>query len=235
MTPKEYAIEIIKGRFHEAADVERFLPRPMSPDAAAYWPVYFYTQEDREGWTEDTKSDAADRWARSRKLTRSAISRHDECLLWSMTILKDERYRRILWRWAFCQAKGWNFGETCRRQGWAKTTAYRRLNASFERIGSHLVGERLFPTLPDEKYLEHLRPQNATESDKITAPSFEEVSQAIRFAPSFRVEESTDTLTTPAALAEFSKHLADVNEARRKARLRKTMRGVPGEASNNQI
>jgi len=37
-------------------------------------------------------------------------------------------------------------------------------------------------------------------------------------------------IARPAALATFTQHLADVNEARRKARLRKAMRGVPGEA-----
>jgi hypothetical protein len=47
--------------------------------------------------------------------------------------------------------------------------------------------------------------------------------------PPYRSETSCDTLTTPAALAAFTQHLADVNEARRKSRLRKSLRGVPGE------
>jgi hypothetical protein len=48
--------------------------------------------------------------------------------------------------------------------------------------------------------------------------------------PPYRLEKSCDTLTSPAALATFAQHLAEVNEQRRKARLRKAMRGVPGEA-----
>ena len=41
-------------------------------------------------------------------------------------------------------------------------------------------------------------------------------------------------MRTPEAVAAFAQHLADVNEQRRKARLRKALRGVPGEPERDR-
>lgn len=142
--------QIVKVRFVEAAKTERFLPRPKVSTGAGFWPLHEYTGEDRAGWDEQAKADNADRWARDRKVTRAAISRHDECLDWSIRLLPGETHRRIVWAWAFAQANGWSFRESCRRRGWVPMTAYRRLSASFCRVSDQLAKVGALLRMPDE-------------------------------------------------------------------------------------
>lgn len=220
-------VDIIKARFIEAADTERHLPRPMLPNGKGFWPRYEYSAEDREGWTDDTKADDTDRWARIRGASREAITRHDECLVWSMTLLPTEKHRHILWRWAFCQVNGWSFAESCKRRGWVRVTAYRRLDASCELVSNYFLGSCRAPTLPEEKYL--LQFSAARSRDVIGSAPDVDAPPAIPFTNGYRTEESVDLLTTQEAVDGFQDHLSEVNERRRKARLRKALRGVPDE------
>jgi PAS domain-containing protein len=206
--------DIVKARFQEAAETERYLPRPRMGTGAGFWPLHQYTKEDREGWDEAAKADNADLWARNRKLTREAISRHDECLVWSMTLLGGETHRHIVWKWAFCQVNGWSFSEACKRRGWVRVTAYRRLQASFEMISGRLGTARTLVRLPDEKWLLQDGSISANRCDRredvVTAPT------AIKFTPGYQTEKSRDLIQTQDDAETFAKFLE-----RRNARMRK--------------
>lgn len=205
--------DIVKARFQEAAETERYLPRPRMGTGAGFWPLHQYTSEDRDGWDDAARADNADMWARNRKLTREAISRHDECLVWSMTMLGNEAHRHIVWKWSFCQVNGWSFSEACRRRNWARVTAYRRLQASFDRISGVLGTQIAVVRLPDEKWLI----QNPVSSVEISlGPKSCESAKAIKFTPSYRTEPSRDLIQTQDDADTFAKFLD-----RRNARLRK--------------
>jgi len=212
--------EIVRARFHEAADTERYLPLPRIGSGNGFWPVYHYTAEDREGWDDAARTDNADRWSRDRKLTREAISRHDECLDWSIKLLANETYRHIVWKWAFCQAYGRNFGTLCQRKGWVRTTTYGRLDRSFVRIAEQLLSADILLRLPDEKFLD--QPETAAMRPIEFAPR----TQARAVHPPFRTDRHVDTLTTPEQIAAFSKYLVQTNDGRRRRRERTTRRPV---------
>lgn len=211
--------EIVKGRYLEAAETERYLSRPKIGTGAGFWPLHRYTAEDRDGWDDAARADNADSWARDRKLTREAISRHDECLSWSIALLKTEYQRHVIWKWAFCQANGWSFSEACRRRGWVRVTAYRRLGASFEMISAQLLGSGTMPRLPDERFLLQEADISATSSD--TMGRRDDAPAAIPFTRGFRTERSTDTLKSPEAIADFGEYLARTNSERAKANERR--------------
>lgn len=206
--------DIVKARFQEAAETERYLPRPRMGTGAGFWPLHQYTAEDRDGWDDAARADNADMWARNRKLTREAISRHDECLVWSMTMLGNEAHRHIVWKWAFCQVNGWSFSEACKRRGWVRVTAYRRLQASFDRISVHLGTQSALVRLPDEKWLLQDGPISAIASGMVA--EINNAPPAIKFTPGFQTEKSTDLIHTEEDAETFAKFLE-----RRNARLRK--------------
>jgi PAS domain-containing protein len=219
--------DITKSRFVEAAETERYLPRPRMGTGAGFWPLHQYTAEDREGWDDAARADSADQWARNRKLTREAISRHDECLHWSMTILGQEAHRHIVWKWSFCQINGWSFSEACKRKNWVRVTAYRRLTASFERISAHLNKEQVLLRLPDARHLVTEIEFGANDSGKVNR-NVADLPSAIPFTPSFRTEPSRDLLKTPEDVIQFSKHLARTNSDRAREQKRRELceRGV---------
>ena len=206
--------DIVKARFQEAAETERYLPRPRMGTGAGFWPLHQYTKEDRDGWDDAARADNADMWARNRKLTREAISRHDECLVWSMTLLGNEAHRHIVWKWAFCQVNGWSFSEACKRRGWVRVTAYRRLQASCELISVKLHTASALVRLPDEKWLLQDGPFSAIACDK--AAEHDTASSAIPLTTGYQTEKSTDLIHTEEDAETFAKFLE-----RRNARLRK--------------
>ncbi len=206
--------ELVRCRYLEAAETERYLPRPRVGTGAGFWPLHRYTAEDRDGWDDAARADNADGWARDRKLTREAISRHDECLSWSMALLKTEYQRHVVWKWAFCQANGWSFSEACRRRGWVRVTAYRRLSASFELISSKLLGSGAMPRPPEERFMLQDGPISAIASD--TMGRGVEIDRSIKFTPGFQTEKSTDLIRSEEDAETFAKFLE-----RRNARLRK--------------
>lgn len=209
-----WTVDIVRGRYLEAAETERYLPRPRVGTGAGFWPLHRYTAEDRDGWDDAARADNADGWARDRKLTREAISRHDECLSWSIGMLKTEHHRHVVWKWAFCQANGWSFSEACRRRGWVRVTAYRRLSASFELITAKLLGGGTMPRLPDERFL--LQDDAVSTMDSGMMAKSVASANAIKLTPGYQTEKSTDLIHTEEDAESFAKFLE-----RRNARLRK--------------
>lgn len=209
-----WTVDIVRGRYLEAAETERYLPRPRVGTGAGFWPLHRYTAEDRDGWDDAARADNADGWARDRKLTREAISRHDECLSWSIGMLKTEHHRHVVWKWAFCQANGWSFSEACRRRGWVRVTAYRRLSASFELITAKLLGGGTMPRLPDERFL--LQDDAVSTMDSGMMAKSVASANAIKLTPGYQTEKSRDLIQTQDDAETFAKFLE-----RRNARLRK--------------
>jgi PAS domain-containing protein len=180
---------------------------------SGFWPLHQYTAEDRDGWDDAARADNADLWARNRKLTREAISRHDECLIWSMTLIRNEAHRHIVWKWSFCQVNGWSFSEACRRRNWVRVTAYRRLQAAFDGISGVLGTQRSLVRLPDEKWLiQESRPsvEVSLGVEICASPA------PIKFTHGYQTEKSTDLIQTQADADTFAKFLE-----RRNARMRK--------------
>lgn len=214
--------DVVRARYLEAAETERYLPRPRMGTGAGFWPLHQYTAEDRDGWDDAARADNADLWARNRKLTREAISRHDECLIWSMTLLGNDSHRHIVWKWAFCQVNGWSFSEACKRRGWVRVTAYRRLQASFDLISGGLRTQQALVRLPAPEWLLQDEPKSTINCGTVARSN--DVPTAIKFTPGYQTEKSRDLLTTPEAVADFIAHRDAVNAERRKFQEREAKR-----------
>ncbi len=212
MSETTWTPEIVRARFVEAAHTERFLPGRSSRSSGGYWPQYFYDEEDKDGWDDAARMDNAER--KTGRAPMGAVSRHAECLQWTAELLSDEKRRHIVWSWAFCRANGWDFGARCVRKGWARPTAYRRLNASMEAISAHLVNDAVLLRLPDDKWLRHETPSMACISG--TMGRGDETAPTVKIKPGYRTEPHRDTLDTPEKIADFAKALE-----RRNAKMRK--------------
>jgi hypothetical protein len=204
--------EVIRARFVEAAHTERFLPNAKMPTASGYWPEFFYDDKDKEGWDDAARLDNAEKW--KGRASSGAISRHQECMEWTTTIIGDGKRRQIVWAWAFCRANGWDFGARCVKRGWARPTAYRRLSAAMEAISVKFAMEGSVVRLPDEKYLRQEQPVMACVSG--TMGQRDNQAAAIKFTPGYQTEKSRDLLQTEEDAETFAKFLE-----RRNARLRK--------------
>lgn len=216
--------DIVKARFLEAADTEKLLPRPRVGNGAGFWPKHMYTQDDLDGWDQVARVDNADSWARNRKLTREAISRHDECLDWTIKLLDNERHRHIVWRWAFCQVNGWSFSEACKRRGWVRVTAYKRLDASFEHIATQLRLKGAWVRMPAGDWDLH-----AAQDDVEEKPTLKKSAREMRHPP-FIAEKSVNTIKTAEAIEAFASYLDDVNTQRRKDLAKRFARKASKEA-----
>ena len=216
--------DIVKARFLEAADTEKLLPRPRVGNGAGFWPKHMYTQDDLDGWDEVARTDNADRWATNRKLTREAISRHDECLDWTIRLLDDERRRHIIWRWAFCQVNGWSFSEACKRRGWVRVTAYKRLEASFAHISDRLSLKGVWVRFPAGDW-GLLDAHDDVEEKPTLKRSASETGH-----PAFIAEKSVNTLKTAEAIEAFASYLDDVSTQRRKDLAKRFARKARKEA-----
>jgi hypothetical protein len=216
--------EIIRARFVEAVDTESRLPLGGGSSSAGFWPSYVHSFEDMNGW--GSKRLAEEREMRMRRLPPSsaAISRHEEVMTWTSTLIRDERRRRLVWAWARCRHREESFGEWCQEHGVVRMTAYRHLSATVERISRILNNEGVLLRLPDEKWVLQERPVSGTDCatlglpDKAAAPQKSPTSQIVDGA------RPGNTLTSPKAVAAFERHLARTNKARAKAQERRNVK-----------
>jgi len=202
--------EIVRARFVEAADTERRLPRGGGGQGSP-WPAYTYSFEDKAGW--GTERLAEDREMRLRRIppTAAAITRHDEVMGWTANLIDDEKRRRIVWAWAWCRLTGSSFSARCKKNGWVKVTAYRRLTECFSNVAAHLCNKNVFLRMRSAEWV-------IQETDNLVGVSGSLANfaspKAIIFTP------SADTLKTPQAVESFEKYLASINRRRRKERAR---------------
>lgn len=220
-----WTVEVVKARFWEAADVERrMFVKGMSSGGNA-WPSYRFDKEDRAGWPDDVIEEDLKIWMGRKPVGTPEFTRWEE-VFFDWTQLIPEPRRLLVWRWSQCIAFGKSFSKYCEEKGLVRATAYNRLERVFKNLTNDFrIANRLLRR-PDDKWAGQFEgPQAFTEirSDEVVA------TQHQVDHPPFRTEPHRDMLGTAEAVAEFSKHLADVNDQRRRARLRKALRGVPGE------
>jgi hypothetical protein len=177
-----------------------------------------YDAEDRAGWDKKAEEDQLEVWQGRGTAKAGAISRHQECLSWTAAFVDERRpltltMTKVLWKWAFCRANGWDFGASCVKIGWARPTAYRRLTAIVEQITDNLNNVRTLLREPDARWVRQEQPLDVQRSGWLKNC---DTSQAIKFTPSFRTEKSRDLIQTQEDAETFAKFLE-----RRNARLRK--------------
>ncbi len=222
-----WTIEVVKARFFEAADVERRMVVKGMNGGGSAWPVYSYDAADMSGWDDQAIADNLERW-QGRKVTKSPELTRWEEVFFEWTALIPERRRVLVWRWAQCIASGRSFSKYCEDKGLNRSTAYNRMERVFLDLTALFRNEGRRLLDPDPRWSGQFDGNPASISYKM-APSVTKRDHPGPDGLNFRTEASDDRITTPEAVAEFAQHLADTNEARRKARLRKALRGVPGE------
>ena len=218
-------IEIVKARFFEAADIERRMTVKGMSSGGTAWPSYSYDADDMAGWDDQAIADNLERW-QGRKIAKSPeITRWEE-VFFEWTSMVPETRRILVWRWSQCIASGRSFSAWCERAGMVRATAYNRMERVFEDLTARFRNEGRLLRYPDEKWSGQFEGEKASLSHTIETAAPKRTAHQ-----PYRTEPHEDHLTTPEAIAEFAQHLAEMNEARRKARLRKALRGVPGEVA----
>lgn len=217
--------EITRARFVEAAHTERFLPAALSPHGRGYWPAFFHDDVDKAGWDDAARLDNAEK--SKGRAPSGAISRHQECMVWTSERIGDMSRRQIVWAWSFCRANGWDFGARCSKRGWARPTAYRRLSAAIEGITHGLNNEGVLLRLPHERWLRQEEPNKACVSCTM---DIRDSAQPIKIKPGYRTEKVRDLIRTEEDAGEFAKFLERRNAIVRREQERRRKLGLEGAA-----
>lgn len=199
----------VRIRFIEAADTERFLPKPFTSTGKGFWPQTFYTEEDKEGWTEQDQAD----FAAQRPATRApagAISRHAECMDWTATKIQDKMRRHLVWGYAFCRANKRDFGKMCDRRGWVKRTAYDRLHRLWDRVSGELLNNNIMFRPASEFWLAQETPVRASTQCKMAPDVAAPI--AIPFTPAFYTEKARDLILTGQDAENYASFLDERNK-----------------------
>lgn len=214
--------EIVRARFTEAADTERYLPRPLTASGRGYWPPFIHDIEDQAGWDDAAKQDNAKRPAT--RAPAGAIGRHEECMRWSSERINDETRRHLVWGYARCQAFKMDFSKLCHRRGWKKSTAYDRLNKIWDRLSDEFCNERLVLQMPAEIWLDTDTPEIIVSAASSGEPR--QIKPAIPFTPAFILERATDLIRTDNDVDNFAKFLSERNALMRKEQARRRKLGM---------
>jgi hypothetical protein len=126
----------IGERFIRAVQIaERLYHVGNGPSGRAAWPLYNYTQADKNGW--GTERLAAERQAFWNSLNhapkRWEISQAEETQTW-LRFVDDENERLCLVSWARCMASNAFFQDWCRSQRISRETGRRRKERAILRI-----------------------------------------------------------------------------------------------------
>jgi hypothetical protein len=213
--------ETVKIRFIEAAGTERFLSGLRKPEARGYWPEFFYDAEDRAGWDQQARDDQMEIWQGRGTAKADALSRYQECLSWTVERITDPKRRKLVWAFAFCRAYKRDFGETCKKRGWVKSTAYNRLNRVWQELSWHFNNERLLLREPAQYWIG----QESQPDVEVVQPGQRHVSATGRtIHQPFRTDTHSNTLQTAEAVEAFASFLEEVNERRRRDLVRRLRR-----------
>ncbi len=213
-----WTAEIVRARFVEAADTERFLPAPKVGSGGGYWPEFIHNTEDREGWDDTARLENAARWKGRAPL--GSITRHAECLEWTASLLPDDRYRKLIWAFSFCRANKWDFGKLCERKGWVKSTAYLRLDRTWQRLSLTFCKGNFLLRMPSDRWLGH-ETANMPEiliTSQDRAIEFPKVPAAVIY------ERSRDLIRTQDDADNFGKFLQGHNQRARREQDRREAR-----------
>lgn len=222
----------VRARFIEAVDIElRISVKGMSACGNG-WPTYRFDKEDRAGWDDIAKLDDLEKW-KGRKFTTSAEQSRWQEVVFDWRLLVPIERRDLIWDFAECRARGWSFSKYCEDRGLVRMTAYRRVDRVLENLAKHFALEaRSLRPASDRWVLQSIDSQD-TERD-INQVRVEETPAPKRppHHPAFISEKSVDTLKTREAIDAFVAHLEDINDARRKAFIRRMKRHAPEAVSD---
>lgn len=143
--------EIIYNRFLEAADVLLRLPPIRKPkEYGNGMPDVVRDYADAMG-AEESRDKSEWAWGRTRREPppSAAISRMEEVTDWSVRYLMDwPAHRRCaprecLWSSAICAVSRRSFAGVCRSRGWARATAYNRIDQALIAVYEGLVSDNV--------------------------------------------------------------------------------------------
>ena len=220
-----WTVEIVKARFFEAADVERRTIFKRNGGGGNAWPSYRFDEEDRAGWDATARLDELEKWQMMKGTLKPEQTRYEEVLFQWKPMIRADRWA-LIWNWSRCIALEHSFSNYCRDHNLNRATAYNRLDRAFELLTFRLRNDAILLQLADDKWARQFEGRHVsilTKVDEVDA------NRGPTIHPPFRTEAHRDMLGTTEAVNEFTKHLSATNEARRRARLRKALRGVPSE------
>lgn len=212
-----WTAEHVRDRFTEAAEVERRSPLGVwGPSTKlGFWPEYKREFSDKAGWSDETWREI--REARNRRRippSPSETSRAEEVLLdWTPRIREDRR--KLVWFWAHSSAGGLYFDKVCKHMGWAKSTAYQRVESVMSRLAGDFVNEG--KVLKLDGVSEYRRSAHG----EVVSCYQMGVVQPAKSPTAFISEKPHDLLKTPAEVAAFVDFLEDVNAQRKRALTRR--------------
>ena len=128
-------------RFIEAADTVRRLPRVQGPAGfKSGMPEVIRGFADALGAEETReKTEWHDSFNRRQTASAAAIGRMEQVFEWHRTYLRDRpAYARCLWEFAMCKAYHRSFRAVCKRKGWKRPTAYRRVDEAMTHVRNSL-------------------------------------------------------------------------------------------------
>lgn len=221
--------DLVRSRFLEAADTEIRLPLG-GRSSSGFWPKYVHSFEEMKGWGEQRlKEHRQEVWLRRPAPSASEVSRYLEVLQWSATMIEDRKRQRITWDWAFCQVTRRSFAEHCRKHGFVKMTAYRRLSAVFADISEKLRNNNVLLRYPEHTFTVTRSAGYDSNSPTLAVPDDEPQTH-----PTFHIfdgDRPGDMLTSPQAVESFEKHLAKVNKQRRREQEKRRKLGIEESAA----
>lgn len=215
-----WTAEIVRARFVEAADTVDRLPARIMSGRSGVWPAYVHSFEDMTGWGSRRLAEEREMWERRLPPGAAAISRSEEVTDWVCRLIDDPVRRRIVLTWSWCRMSGHPFARACRREGWVRLTAYRRLGDVFAHIAARLRLESVVVRLPDEKWLIQDGADMACIGGTLDAVGANEPPPHAT-AAFLTADRPVDMLMSPQAIADFEKFLTRTNRRRARERERR--------------
>ncbi|RZN30492.1 hypothetical protein [Bradyrhizobium sp. Leo121] len=134
-----WTAEHVLMRFLEAADTDRRLPRVHGPKPPRSAKLEILHDSDFDANSQEGTRDKA-AWAGFKLRTPPtgwAISRHDECLNWSLIL--DPKLSSALWLFCFARVDGRAAQKYWKRGGISNRTGYRRLEQGIRALVGYLT------------------------------------------------------------------------------------------------
>lgn len=162
---QEWTKEIVFHRYLEAADVLRRLPPVRFPkEFGNAWPDVLRDMDDIRGHDPDERVREFAAVARRAPPPAAAITRQEEVMDWSNRYLAAwPGPRRVLWAASVCAVSNRSFSGLCRKRGWSRATAYRRIDKALIVVSDGLSKDNIVLRLADVDAVEQLRQISAHE------------------------------------------------------------------------
>ncbi|MCC3246695.1 DUF6362 family protein [Methylocystis sp. WRRC1] len=156
----EWTKEIVFHRYLEAADVLRRLPPVRFPkEFGNAWPDVLRDMDDIRGHDPDERVREFAAVARRAPPPAAAITRQEEVNDWTNRYLRAwPGPRRVLLAYALCVVAGLSFRALCRKRGWARTTAMRRIDKALLIVRDGLSKDNIALRMADVDFVGQMEP-----------------------------------------------------------------------------